>query len=201
MKKNKSKLLASIVSITLSLGAIALPNIPAEAYTGKVTLVGDVDSGKNELIRALSERDPELESSLWDTAGQESYLSLLQTSLRNANVVIITIDLNRPNDMLDSINRWAARVNSNVEIIVVGTNSNDNHNDYILLESAVNSSIVPNAKRLVTSAISSYGIDLLRTFIVPKISQDQDHVQEQEQQSEQSHRLTLFERIRNFFIR
>jgi len=194
MKKNKSKLLASIASITLSLGAIALPNIPAEAYTGKVTLVGDVGSRKVELIRALSERDPELESSLWDTAGQEEYLSLLPSSLRNANVVIITVNLGTPDNISSSINRWASRVDGycNAEIIVVGTNPNINYNDdYALLENAVRESIIPNARFFVADA---YAIEDLQTFIVSRFPREEQEQQPEQRRSEIT--INLGDRIR-----
>jgi len=195
VKKIKSKILASIASITLGLGVIASTGIEADSYHGKVTLVGDIGSKKSELIEVLSERDPELRRSLRDAASQEAYLSLLPTYLRGSNVVIITVDLGAPDDISVSINRWVARVNENLpenhnaEIIVVGTNPNNVYDDLTLLENAVNSSVVPNAEFIVTDATNSYGIEQLQTFIVPRISQDQHH-------ADQSHRLTLFERIR-----
>jgi len=128
-------------------------------------------------IRTLSERDPELESGVWDTAGQEKYSSFLPLHLRNANVIIITVNLGTSDDISGSINRWVARVNENLpenhnaEIIVVGTNLNSNHDDNCtLLKNAVNMSIVPNARFFITDVTNSYGIESLRTFIVPRIT-------------------------------
>ena len=69
-------------------------------------------------------RGKKVKLQIWDTAGQENYLSITRSYYRNVNVVIMVYDVNNRNSF-DSLKKWISEVKNNVDdpgvcVILVG---------------------------------------------------------------------------------
>jgi small GTP-binding protein len=158
--------------------------------SAKVVFVGDMGTGKTSLMNAILEKDfvsgnpptsgatrdllsresdgISYEFSLWDTGGQEKYLSLTSLYVRSAAIAIVCYDITFPESFahLDGWIQLVADSSPNANFIIVGTKR-----DLIVSSATVdNRTIVPlqdlirkaetNGYAFIeTSAVTKQGVD------------------------------------------
>lgn len=117
---------------------------------------------------------------LWDTAGQERYRSILPMYYRNANIILICVDLSRDN-IIESFKYWFNEVeqveNENKIIILVGTKSDikKDYNDSIIQTICEESKL----DYFETSALDNSNIDTLFLESTEKIYNLHDKPEEE----------------------
>jgi small GTP-binding protein len=162
----------------------------------KCVLLGETNAGKTSLLKKyidntftgdsqmtigcafnsklikIGKRSVKLD--IWDTAGQEKYISMLPMYYKNARIIFICFDLSTPGDnLLKNINYWLTELNKNCniddrEILFVGTKCD--------IKGAAISPIIenimdtfPEIKYTETSSKTGKNIDKLFNSIVKKL--------------------------------
>ena len=114
-------------------------------YLFKIIMIGDSGVGKSSILYQLLDnnfldhphtigvdfgmvvknyRGERVKLQIWDTAGQENYLSITRSYYRNVNLVIMVYDVNNQESFI-SLKKWIGEVENNtnnrdVRVILVG---------------------------------------------------------------------------------
>ncbi|XP_059085941.1 ras-like GTP-binding protein Rho1 isoform X2 [Tigriopus californicus] len=94
----------------------------------KLVVVGDGACGKTSLLtifktEGATEKQDEVELTLWDTAGQESYEKLRPLSYPGSDVVLICYSIDRPESLANVETLWAPEIKRHcrdVPVVLVG---------------------------------------------------------------------------------
>lgn len=159
----------------------------------KVVIVGDVDSGKTALterfinnkflgklpttlgvdIKEVETKgsDRNIKFQIFDCSGQESFRTILSTYYERADIFIVCIDLDKPNDF-NAVNEWISNVrkqNKKAELLLVGTKvdllaKNNLKNIQNALKQALNienHKLLTNKRFFITSAKNDIDVSLV----------------------------------------
>ena len=150
----------------------------------KVPLVGDTSVGKTSILlkytktQAPEESTPtvgvstvpiqlesngkSLELTIWDTAGQEKFRSLVPLYTRHSSLIILVFDISSPAS-LESINEWLVKLRSEIEsgVPIFLCGNKDDLSPAISKQQLQNFADNQNCQLFYTSAITGDGIDNL----------------------------------------
>jgi small GTP-binding protein len=107
---------------------------------------------------------------VWDTAGQETYLSLLPLYFRNARFILLVFSLADPSSFA-TLDTWRqqARDTTTASIILIG-NKSDLAPDFPLAESEDYAKKIDAVGHFIVSAQTGEGFDELLNFILENIA-------------------------------
>ena len=140
--------------------------------------------GIDFLIRSYKHKDETYKIQMWDTAGQEKFLSITSAYYRGADLVIVTYDITRPN-ALARTEFWLEQLNcfgrDATPVAVVG-----NKSDLLEEPASYNKAVETycqerGLQHYVTSALTGFNVNNLFSGEVEAIIQErynQSHSQE-----------------------
>lgn len=182
----------SSISIVKCFNAVLVKNFSTHKkhMKAKVILCGNSGAGKTTLMRALSNQKISMQESptlgsgftnydilykgkkinvnFWDTAGQETYRSMIRIYFRNSNLALLVIDVfNRTS--IEEIDAWLQLIDQNTpnnrpSVILVGSKS-DLPDPEVSEDELQKIADTYKIKWIKVSSVSGQNIDLLKQII------------------------------------
>jgi small GTP-binding protein len=155
-------------------------------YIFKIIIVGDTNTGKTSLFKKyinfnsnnistigvdyytkelyLNNKDIKLQ--LWDTAGQEKYLSITKSYYRNANCILLCFDLTNEKTF-NSLDMWIKNINDlkNDKAIIYLLGNKCDMKNTVISKSRINNFMLKNNIKNYYETSSINSININKIFI------------------------------------
>lgn len=154
-------------------------------YLFKFIIIGDQSVGKSTLLKRFSDdeflkyheptigvefaiktiqiNDCNIRLQIWDTAGQEEFISIARSYYRASAGVFICYDITR-RDSFRSIRKWLSEATTyghdKMSLFLVGNKSDLSHKRMVSIEEGEDQSLCNGMKFIETSSFTNHNVDM-----------------------------------------
>lgn len=173
-------------------------------YVYKILLIGESSVGKTSIktrftddkfgvdhkatigldykVKSITINENTYKLSIWDTAGQEKYRSLVKSFFYNANGIILCFDITDYKSFSEAKNFWLAEINKFIQsknekckLILCGTKLDKKENRKVMYSEAKSYADGLGTKYFETSAMKNLNIEEMFKYLVEEINSMNDN--------------------------